>query len=77
MDQITEATQANIAQINKPESSSAGNSMLNAGIAGLMNAKVILIVVLLLLVVWWFWFRQPFTTHPVVLNPQSTYVMKN
>lgn len=78
MDTITPeqvAATRTIESINNGASSSDG--MLKAGIASLMNAKVILILVLLVVLVYWFWFRQPFTTHPVVLDPQSTWVMKN
>lgn len=65
-----------ISSINR-EDSKRSDDILKAGISGLMNAKVVLLVILLIVVVYWFWFRQPFTTHPVVLNPQSTYVLKN
>lgn len=44
---------------------------------GVSVAIILIILIALVLIYFFYWKSAAFTTHPVVLNPQSTYVLKN
>ena len=46
-------------------------------IIGGVSVAVIAIILILAVLFYFYYWKASFTTHPVVLNPQSTYVMKN
>ena len=42
-----------------------------------VSVAVIAIILILAVLFYFYYWKASFTTHPVVLNPNSTYVLKN